>query len=464
VSEAGRFTWGAAASSYQIEGATHEDGRGESIWDRFCTVPGKVRGGDSGAIACDFYHRFRDDVRLMQELEIDAFRFSIAWPRVIPAGRGRVNEKGLDFYDRLVDELLAADLRPFVTLYHWDLPQALEDAGGWPSRDTAGAFAEYVEVVASRLGDRVLDWATHNEPFCTSWLGYGYGVHAPGRTSAADAIAAAHHVLLSHGWAVDVLRRICARAEVGIVLDSWPVHPFTDDPADARVARLQDGTRNRWFFDPVFRGEYPPDILEHFGRIVPPVLEGDLADVSVPLDFVGMNNYSRTLVRSGPDGEPLEVRAPSGSLTDMGWEVCPEALYEVLMRLHREYAAPSLYVTENGAAFADVRTHDGHIHDVERVGYLTAHVDAALRAAKDGAPLRGYFVWSLLDNFEWALGYSKRFGIVYVDYPTQERVPKDSFYRFRELIREERRRYVNSRMSPLDEVTTIAGAQSAERD
>ena len=461
MNEPNRFIWGAAASAYQIEGAADEDGRGESIWDRFCAVPGKVRGGESGAIACDFYHRYRDDIRLMQELEVDAFRFSIAWPRVIPDGRGPVNEKGLDFYDRLVDELRAADIRPFVTLYHWDLPQALEDAGGWPSRDTAGAFAEYVEVVASRLGDRVFDWATHNEPFCSSWLGYGDGVHAPGRSSDADALAAAHHALLSHGWAVDVLRRLCPRAEVGIVLDSWPAHPFTDDPADARAARLRDGIRNRWFFDPVLRGEYPPDILEHFARIAPPVRDGDLAAVSAPLDFVGMNNYSRSLVRSGPGGEPLEVRSPSGRLTDMGWEVYPDALYEVLMRLHREYAAPSLYVTENGAAFADVRTHDGRIHDVERLRYLTDNVDSALRAAKDGAPLRGYFVWSLLDNFEWALGYSKRFGIVYVDYPTQERVPKDSFYGFRDLIRRE---YVNSRMRSREERDTIAGAQSAERD
>jgi beta-glucosidase len=429
------FVWGAAAAAYQIEGAASEDGRGESIWDRFCTVPGAVRAGDTGAVACDFYHRFPEDIQLMLALGLDAFRFSISWPRVLPDGRGRIEPRGLDFYDRLVDSLLEAGIRPFPTLYHWDLPQALEDEGGWSVRSTAEAFAEYVEVVAERLGDRVRDWTTHNEPFCTAWLGYGHGRHAPGRSSVPDALAAAHHALLSHGWAVDALRRGSPQAEVGIVLDSWPVHPASDTPDDAAAAREWDGVANRWFFDPLFRGSYPDDVLERFAGAAPPVLDGDLAVISAPLDFVGVNNYSRRVVRADPaGGAPLDVPPSGPDLTDMGWEVYPSALAEVLSRLHEEYDVPSLYVTENGAAFADVRTHDGRVHDVERIAYLSAYVDAVGGAAAAGVPVRGYFVWSLLDNFEWSYGYSKRFGLVYVDYPTLERVPKDSFYWYRDAI------------------------------
>jgi beta-glucosidase len=429
------FLWGAGTAAYQVEGAATEDGRGESIWDRFAATPGKVRNGDSGAVACDFYHRYPEDIALMHELGLDAFRFSISWPRVMPLGRGPVNQAGLDFYDRLVDALLEAGIRPFATLYHWDLPQALEDAGGWPVRETSHAFVDYVEAVAARLGDRVLDWTTHNEPFCSAWLGYGHGVHAPGRTSTTDALAAAHHVLLSHGWAVDVLRRECARAEIGIVLDSWPAHPASDDDVDREAARIVDGIRNRWFFDPVLRGAYPIDAVEYFGRLAPAVVEGDLSAIAAPLDFIGINNYSRTLVRADPDGgTPLVVRAPAAELTDMGWEIYPDGLSEVLGRLHNEYAAPSLYVTENGAAFADVRTHDGRIHDHERRAYLTDYIESVEQVTAHGVPVRGYFVWSLLDNFEWAYGYSKRFGLVYVEYPTLERIPKDSFYWYRDLI------------------------------
>jgi beta-glucosidase len=429
------FLWGAASSAYQVEGAASADGRGESIWDRFAATPGRVRNGESGKVACDFYHRYPEDIALMKKLGLGAFRFSIAWPRVLPQGRGRVNEAGLDFYDRLVDALLEAGIRPFATLYHWDLPQALEDDGGWPVRATAQAFVEYVEAVATRLGDRVLDWTTHNEPFCSSWLGYGHGLHAPGRSSTADALAAAHHVLLSHGWSVDVLRQECPLAEIGIVLDSWPAHPVSESDADRDAARLVDGIRNRWFFEPVLRGQYPEDVLEHFEAFAPPVRDGDLATISAPLDFVGLNNYSRTLIRADSEGgAPLEVRSPTGQLTDMGWEIYPDALAEVLRRLHDDYAAPSLYVTENGAAFADVRTHDGRVHDIERRDYLTAYIESVRQVVASGVPVRGYFVWSLLDNFEWAYGYSKRFGLVYVDYPTLERIPKDSFYWYRDVI------------------------------
>jgi len=427
------FVWGAATSAYQIEGAVDVDGRGQSVWDTFCKRPGAVLNGDSGAVACDFYHRYPQDIELMRTLGIDAFRFSIAWPRVLPEGRGRVNQAGLDFYDRFVDELLAAGIRPFATLYHWDLPQALEDAGGWPVRATAEAFVEYVELVAARLGDRVDNWTTHNEPFCTSWLGYGIGIHAPGRTDLADSAAAAHHVLLSHGLAVQALRRDCPDAELGIVLDSWPVHPASDDPRDAAAASVADGFRNRIFFDPVLRGCYPEDVLERLGPAAPPVLDGDLAIISAPLDFLGVNNYSRSIVRAGEDGEPIELPAPAGPTTSMGWEVYPDAIYEVLTRLHSEYDTPPIYVTENGAAFADVRAADGSVDDPERIVYLAGYVDAVARAMAEGVPVRGYFVWSLLDNFEWSYGYTQRFGLIYVDFETLERVPKSSFEWYRGL-------------------------------
>jgi beta-glucosidase len=434
----GDFVWGVAASAYQIEGARDEDGRGESIWDRFAAAAGNVRAGDTGAVACDFYHRYPEDIELMRKLGIDAFRFSVAWPRVLPAGHGAVNAAGLDFYDRLVDALLAAGVEPWVNLFHWDLPQPLEDGGGWPVRATAEAFVEYASVVATRLGDRVSNWITHNEPYCASWLGYGLGVHAPGRTSTADALAAAHHVLLSHGWAVGEIRRCAPAASVGLVLDSWPAHPAGDDEADVAAAWAADGVRNRWFFDPVLRGEYPADVLERFRAAAPPVCDGDLATIAVPLDFLGVNNYSRTIVRAGPTPEGVEVRAPAAPLTAMGWEVYPDGLREVLCRLHDDYDPPPMYVTENGAAYPDVRTHDGKVHDVERIAYLDAYLDAVSAARDQGADVRGFFVWSLLDNFEWSEGYSKRFGLVYVDYPTLERVPKDSFEWYRAVIRARR--------------------------
>jgi beta-glucosidase len=426
--------WGAATSSYQIEGAAAEDGRGPSIWDTFCATPGKVRDGDSGAVACDFYHRYPQDIELMRELGVDAFRFSIAWPRVLPVGRGAVNAAGLDFYDRLVDALLAAGIRPFPTLYHWDLPQPLEDAGGWRSRATAEAFAEYTEAVVRRLGDRVHDWTTHNEPFCTAWLGHVVGVHAPGLTDVGAGVTAAHHVLLSHGLAVDVVRREAPGARVGIVFDVWPVHPASDDPADTDAARATDGVRNRLYLDPVLRGAYPDEVLDELGA-APPIEDGDLELMSRPLDFVGINNYSRTVARAGADGAPPVTEVPAGApVTATGWEIYPDALYEVLVRLHREYGVGSMYVTESGAAFDDRRDGNGRVDDQGRVSYLDGYVEAALRARGEGVPLEGYFVWSLLDNFEWSEGYSKRFGIVYVDFETLERVPKSSFHWYRDRI------------------------------
>jgi beta-glucosidase len=427
------FVWGAATASYQIEGAAHEEGRGESVWDRFCATPGKVRAGDSGDVACDFYHRYRDDVRLMKELGLDAFRFSIAWPRVLPDGRGAVNEKGLDFYDRLVDELLGAGIEPFVTLFHWDTPQALEDVGGWPVRATAEAFVEYAEVVAGRLGDRVRHWITHNEPWVYAWIGHAWGMHAPGRTKEVDAVAAGHHLLLSHGWAVEAIRRVSPEARVGITLDLTQAFPANETPEDEAAAWQVDGEENRWFLDPLFRGAYPPDLLERNELVAPLVHDTDLDAISVPIDFLGVNNYSRFVVAAAAEG-PRKTTNPEAQHTDMGWEVYPDGLHGVLVRVAQDYAPAAIYVTENGAAFGDVRVHDGSVHDPERTAYLSSYIEAVSRAVADGSPVKGYFVWSLLDNFEWAFGYSKRFGIVYIDFPTLERVPKDSFYWYRDLI------------------------------
>jgi beta-glucosidase len=431
------FAWGAAFSAYQVEGAVREDGRGESIWDRFTALPGVIENGDTGAIACDSYHRYRDDVRLMHDLGLNAFRFSIAWPRVLPEGRGRVNEAGLDFYDRLVDELLAAGIEPFVTLYHWDLPQTLEDAGGWPVRGTAEAFAEYVEVVVARLGDRVTRWITQNEPWVVAWLGYGIGQDAPGRKSLADAVAAAHHVLLSHGLALEVIRRDAPSAQAGITIDLIPMHPLSDEPADADAARLEDAVRNRWFLDPVLRGQYPEEGMRRFGSMLPPFAGEDMPTIAAPIDFLGVNYYRRHVVTAGADGEPVVVDPPGAETTGMGWEIYPEGLRELLVQLRDEYPVPPLYVTENGAAFEDVRT-NGKVEDPRRCAYLEGHVGAIADAIEDGVPVAGYFVWSLLDNFEWSRGYSQRFGIVYVDFETLERVPKASYHWYRDVIAAQR--------------------------
>jgi len=410
------FVWGVSTSAYQIEGASGEDGRGESVWDRFCTVPGVVRNGESGEIACDFYHRYPEDVELMRELGVDTFRFSISWPRVLPEGRGRVNEAGLDFYDRLVDALLAAGIEPWPTLFHWDLPQRLEDAGGWPERATTEAFAEYAEAVAARLGDRVTWWITHNEPRVMSQLGYGEGIFAPGRRSDADALAAAHHLLLSHGLAAAVLRRDVPGAKIGIALDLTDAVPATDSEADRDAARRLDGTINRLFLDPVLRGSYPDDLPQPFGGEID---DADLRTISAPLDFLGVNYYHRQVVRAPGEAELV---------------VSPQGFTDVLVRLRDEYAPPAIVVTENGTSFGDAVGHDGRVRDPERQAYIADHLDAVARALDAGVPVTGYLVWSLLDNFEWSDGYWKRFGLVYVDFPTLERIPKGSFYWYRDFI------------------------------
>ncbi len=432
------FVWGAATAAYQVEGAVREDGRGESIWDRFSATPGKVLNGDTGAVACDSYHRHAEDMRLVRELGLDAFRFSISWPRVLPDGRGHVNTAGLDFYDRALDEILESGIEPYVTLYHWDLPQVLEDAGGWPARETVEAFAEFVEVVVSRLGDRVPNWITQNEPWVVSWLGYGFGVHAPGRTSEVDALAAAHHVLLAHGRAAQVIRREAPRARVGVTLDLYPVYPLTDAAADVEAARFLDGSRNRWFLEPVLGLGYPTDMLEHYASILPRIEEGDLETIAAPLDFIGVNYYSRTVVRAGSDpAAPVVVDIPGAERTEMGWEVYPDGLKDLLLRLHRDYELPDVYITENGAAYPDDRR-NGNVPDPKRISYLERHLAALREAISEGVPVRGYFLWSLLDNFEWAFGFSRRFGIVYVDFETLERVPKDSFAWYRDFIAAQR--------------------------
>ena len=434
------FIWGAATAAYQIEGAWDEDGKGPSIWDVFCRVPGAIQNGDTGDVACDHYHRWREDVVLMRELGLQAYRFSISWPRVLPEGKGKVNRPGLDFYDRLVDALLAADIRPFVTLYHWDLPQALQEEGGWPVRDTACRFADFADVVSRRLGDRVRRWITLNEPWVAAYAGYGNGYHAPGIRNPLAAVQATHHLLLAHGLAVPVLRENGdAATQVGITLNLSPVHPASDRPADEEAAHRYDGFLNRWFLDPLFCGHYPEDMLEMLGSALPDRYEEDLETIAVPVDFLGVNYYTRTVVADDPDSVVVETREvkPAGRpYTEMGWEVYPEGLYEILTRVHRDYAPPCIYITENGAAFADQVDAEGRVHDAQRVGFLREYIAQAHCALEEGVPLAGYFVWTLLDNFEWAYGYSKRFGIVYVDFATQERIVKDSGIWYRGVIAE----------------------------
>jgi beta-glucosidase len=442
------FLWGAATSSYQIEGAAGEDGRGESIWDRFARTPGKVEDGSNGDTACDHYHRYREDVGLMKRLGLEAYRFSVAWPRIQPTGRGRPNPRGLDFYSRLVDELLEAGIVPFATLYHWDLPQPLQDEGGWPARATAEAFVEYASLVGRALGDRVKDWVTHNEPWCASVLGHQRGLHAPGIQDWGAALAAAHHLLLSHGWAVPALRRESPGARVGITLNLVPAVPASPSPADYDACRHFDGHFNRWFLDPLYGRRYPADMVADYvaaGHLPPGgltwCLPGDLDAIAAPCDFLGVNYYMRAVVRSDalPEAEnlPRTVQlAPATEATAMGWEVYPEGLFQILTRVHLAYGPPRIYVTENGASYAVGPDASGRVPDEQRVRFLRDHFLAAHRAMDAGVPLGGYFVWSLLDNFEWDRGYSQRFGVVWVDYATQARLPKDSALWYQAVIAE----------------------------
>jgi beta-glucosidase len=434
------FRWGAATAAYQIEGAVAEDGRSPSIWDTFCQVPGAIDSGDTGEQACDHYHRWPEDVALMRALGLTSYRFSIAWPRVIPDGSGAVNHAGLDFYDRLVDALLEAGIRPNVTLYHWDLPQVLQDRGGWPVRDTAVAFADYAAAVAARLGDRVTEWATLNEPLCSAWIGYLEGLMAPGLTDLEAAVRASFHLHLGHGLAAQAVRAASpGEVRLGITNNLSPCEPATPAEADEAAARRADGHINRWWLDPILGRGYPEDMREVYG-VALPERAGDLATIAQPLDWVGVNYYFRQLVSADPAaGAPFFRQVPvPGPRTAMGWEVHAAGLEQLLLRLTRDYGVGELMVTESGAAYHDEVGPDGHVHDTERTGYLSEHLAACARAATAGVPLTGFYVWSLLDNFEWAYGYDKRFGIVHVDYATQARTIKDSGYRYADLIRAHR--------------------------
>jgi beta-glucosidase len=432
------FLLGAATAAYQIEGGVREGGRGESIWDRFSHTPGKTYEGHTGDVACDHYHRWREDIKLMAQLGLQAYRFSIAWPRVMPEGRDAVNPAGLDFYDQLVDMLLDEGIQPFVTLYHWDLPQALQERGGWPNRDLVGYFADYAAVVVRLLGDRVSHWITFNEPWVFAFAGYLTGKHAPGLTDLPAAVQAAHHALVAHGVAADAIRAYGdAGARVGIVLNLSHVDPATDSQADIEAAHRFDGYLNRWFLDPLFHGRYPEDVFPLLGGQALQSEPDDLAGLPERVDFLGINNYFRNVVGYEKNSPPLDVRfhKPEGAqYTDMGWEVYPEGLYKLLVRVHQDYEPSSIYITENGAAFPDVLQADGGVDDRDRIEFLQAYTFAVHRALEERVPLKGYFVWSLLDNFEWTHGYSKRFGIVYVDYATQERVVKRSGHWYREMI------------------------------
>ena len=431
------FHFGAATAAYQIEGAVDEDGRGPSIWDTFARVPGAVTHGDTGAIACDHYHRVDADLDLLAEIGLTAYRFSIAWPRIVPDGTGSVNQKGLDFYRRLVDGLHARGVEPVATLYHWDLPQPLQDAGGWVNRDTVEYFCDYARVVLDALGDAVPLWGTVNEPFCSAMVGHLEGRHAPGITDLASALASAHHLLLAHGRAVDIVRQSAPGARVGMTQLFSDISPASDSAADRAAARRLDGYENRWFLDPVVLGTYPEDMLAWYERQVPIdfVRDGDLRVIAAPVDFLGVNYYETKTVADDP-GEPYHqarVLPRSGRLTAGGLDVRPAGLGRILRRLSGCTAVP-LYITENGAAFHDYVDPEGGVDDLERVSYLSDHFAEALKAVEAGVDVRGYFVWSLLDNLEWADGYSRRFGLVFVDFRTQTRVPKASASWYRQLI------------------------------
>lgn len=430
------FVWGVATSAFQIEGASEADGKGPSIWDDFCRIPGAIQDASDGRVACDHYHRWATDLDLIAGLGVDAYRFSVSWPRVQPLGSGAFNEKGFEFYERLVDGMLARGLKPYLTLNHWDLPSALQATGGWENRDTVQRFVDYACEVARRLGDRVASICTHNEPWVVAVLGNQIGNFAPGIKSRAVSLQVAHHLLLSHGRALTALRDQGCKSELGIVLNLAPTHAATASEADQAKARLDDGTGLRWYLDPLLKGEYPADVIEHVGADAPKVLAGDMAQIKVPLDFLGINYYMRSVSSAG---EPWDVKSSGREITDMGWEVYPQGLTELLLRLHRDYTMPPIYITENGAAFQD-EVVDGRVHDLRRQTYIANHIEAVAEAMRQGVRVNGYFVWSLLDNFEWASGYAKRFGIVRVDYDTQERTLKDSALWYRAFLSEQKRK------------------------
>ncbi|PKO04599.1 MAG: beta-glucosidase [Chloroflexi bacterium HGW-Chloroflexi-3] len=443
------FIWGAATASYQIEGAWNEDGKGESIWDRFSHTPGKILNNDTGDVADDHYHRYREDVALMIKLGLKAYRFSISWPRILPMGIGRVNQPGIDFYSRLVDELLEAGIQPFTTLYHWDLPQVLFEAGGWPVRSTAEAFVEYTDVITRALGDRVKHWMTHNEPSVVANLGYLHGEHAPGiKGNIVSALKSAHHLLLSHGWAVPLIQQNSPGSEVGIVINANHTPSASASVPDRQTRLEQDAIWVRLYLEALAGRQYPAELTHFISKqgLLPEgtkyIQPGDMEDIATPIDFIGLNFYRRTVIRNTevPEDQNLPQTlfpAPKNdeNYTEIGWEVYPEGLLSVLGRLHFEYQIPKIYVTENGCSYSDAPGDDGLVRDEHRTRYLREHLRMAHQAIQIGIPLAGYFVWSLFDNFEWAYGYSQRFGIIWVDYETQERIIKDSGHWYSQVIK-----------------------------
>lgn len=440
------FLWGAATASYQIEGGWNEDGKGESVWDRFAHTPGKIYQGHSGDTACDHYHRWQEDIALMQQIGLKAYRFSTSWPRILPTGRQQVNEKGIEFYDRLVDALLKAGITPFITLNHWDIPQGLEDEGGWAARSTAEAFVEYTDVITRALGDRVKNWITHNEPAVVAWLGYELGYHAPGHKDPYLGLRTAHHLLLSHGWAIPVIHRNSPGAEAGITLNtSWGM-TASNSLLDREALRHGDAHWIRWFLDPLYGRGYPADGVAdavrngHLPNGLDFVHPGDMDAIKVSTDFLGINYYARHVVRDpAPENEPQTVFAAEKNnlnFTEMDWEIFPHGLQSVLSRVYFDYQPPKIYITENGASFSDGPDAEGKIHDARRRDYLRRHFASAYQTLQSGVPLAGYFVWSLMDNFEWAHGYSQRFGITWVDYTTGQRILKDSALWYAQVIKD----------------------------
>ena len=437
------FLWGASASSFQIEGAWQEDGKGESVWDRFCHIPGNIDNGDTGDVACDFFHRYADDAKIMAQLGLHAQRISISWPRIFPEGRGELNQKGLDFYRRVIDALLEQGVAPFIMIYHWDLPQRLQERGGWLNRDTAYALAELSEHLYAAFPSQVPYWGTILEPQINAYHGYWDGKHAPGIRDFSAAIQAAHHLLLAHGLMVQAFRASGAKGEVGIT-NYLPHHYALSDSSEDQAARDRwDGAWNRWFLDALYKGFYPEEQQRWYrnqGIVLPHTHEGDMELISQPTDFFGLNYYYSYFIGAGEDRWPMRVRSvkpKDRAYTAMGWPVCPDGFYDTLMRCWRDYGK-KIIVTENGAAYPDAVSPDGAVHDPERVAYLRAHIAALYRALQDGADIRGYMVWSSFDNFEWAMGYDKRFGLTYVDYETQERIIKDSGRWYAALARSNR--------------------------
>jgi beta-glucosidase len=433
------FTWGVATASYQIEGAAREDGKGESIWDRFSHIPGKVKNGDTGDIACDHYHLYPEDVKLLKEIGVKSYRFSISWPRIYPDGKGEVNRKGIKFYRNLINLLIENDITPAVTLYHWDLPQKLQDIGGWANREVTDYFETYARTIFKEFGDLVPTWITHNEPWVVAMLGNAWGVHAPGITDPSTAILVAHNLLLSHGKAVRAYREMGFKGEIGITLNMSPAYPASDSEKDRAAAWRQDGFNNRWFADPVLKGSYPQDMVEWFKDrlVLPEFSKEDMEIISTPTDFLGINFYSRGVIAADENEPALGLRGvdTGNDKTEMGWEIYPQGLYDLLLRLHKDYNGIKLMITENGAAFNDMVNRNGEVEDDNRLDYLYRHFIMAHKLIQDGVNLSGYYVWSFMDNFEWAEGYSKRFGITYVDYRTQKRILKKSGNWYKEVIK-----------------------------